>query len=162
MFNLRKLAAFFRARRALSPYDRAVHQLQTGEYAAAEGELSRLLGTEVSPRERAMIYNKRGIARTYQGRREDALSDFQAALEIDRAYAPSLVNVGNLLLEAGRLDEAIAHYEAAVRSDDTYALAHMNLSAAYKKAGRHGDAVREFRYAGRVEGSLFKKKKPGT
>lgn len=159
MFNLRKLAAFFRPRTELSPYQRAVRLLDTGAHAQADLELSALL-EGASGVERVPILNKRGITRVYLARREEALADFTAALQIDAKYAPSLVNVGNLLLEDGRLDEAIAQYEDAVRSDDEYAVAHMNLSAAYKKAGRHADAVREFRRAGRVEGSLFKKKKP--
>ncbi|MFN2528897.1 MAG: tetratricopeptide repeat protein [Candidatus Baltobacteraceae bacterium] len=133
--------------------------MDTGAFAQAELELSELLA-RVSDLERVPILNKRGISRVHLGRRQEALADFNAALQMDATYAPSLVNVGNLLLEDGRLDEAIAQYEKAVRSDDEYAVAHMNLSAAYKKAGRHDDAVREFRRAGRVEGSLFKKKKP--
>jgi len=160
VFNLRKLAAFFRPRIELTPFQHAVRLLDTGAYAQAELELSTLLEGAAGV-ERAAILNKRGISRVRQDRRQEGRADFAAALQIDAKYAPSLVNVGNLLLEDGRLEEAIEQYEEALRSDDDYAVAHMNLSAAYKKAGRHDDAVREFRRAGRVEGSLFKKKKPG-
>jgi len=159
VFNLRKLAAFFRPKTELTPYQRAVRLLDTGAYPQAELELSELLD-RTSGLERVPILNKRGIARVHLSRREEALADFNDALQMDARYAPSLVNVGNLLLEDGHIDEAIAQYEEAVRSDEEYAVAHMNLSAAYKKAGRHDDAVREFRRAGRVEGRLFKKKKP--
>jgi tetratricopeptide (TPR) repeat protein len=159
VFNLRKLSAFFRARAEASPYERALQLLEEGAYAPAERAFTELLAAEQQS-ERVTILNKRGVARVHQNRRDEALQDFNAALQIDPQFPPSLVNVGNLLLEDGRLEEAILQYEAAVRSDDSYAVAHMNLSAAYKQAGRHAEAVREFRRAGRVEGTLFKKKTP--
>ena len=124
--------------------------MQTGQYARAEAELSRLLETESRIRERAGIFNKRGVARIEQGRRDDALPDFAAALELQPAFAPALVNVGNLLLESGDVEGAIVNYEAALRSDDHYRVAHLNLGVAYKKLGRHAEAVREFRRADRA------------
>ncbi|GAC1652925.1 MAG: hypothetical protein NVS9B12_02650 [Vulcanimicrobiaceae bacterium] len=161
MFNLRKLTAFFRpSARQLDPFARAVRLLETGAFEDAERQFSALLEGAGSDAERAMLVNKRGIARVRLDRREDALEDFTAALGFESHCAPALVNVGNLLLEDGHLDEAILHYENAVRHDDSYAVAHMNLSAAYKRAGRHSDAVREFRRANRLEGRLFQKKKP--
>jgi len=149
VFNLRKVSAFFRPRQQ-SPFERALGLMQTGQYARAEAELSRLLETESRTRERAGIFNKRGVARIEQGRREDALPDFAAALELQPAFAPALVNIGNLLLESGDVEGAIVHYEAALRSDDHYRVARLNLGVAYKKLGRHAEAVREFRRADRA------------
>jgi len=156
VFNLRKLSAFLR-RKPPGPYERAVRNLQTGSCEKAERAFSELLKGELSKDARTAILNKRGISRVYQGRREEALTDFSAALGLDPTFAPSLVNLGNLLLEDGDLEEAIVHYECAVRSDDSYSVAHVNLAAAYKKAGRHADAVRQFRRANRVQMPLFGK-----
>ena len=156
VFNLRKLSAFLR-RRPLSPYERGVRDLQIGAYEKAEREFSELLEGAVSKNERAAILNKRGVSRIHLGRRAEALADFCSALELDATFAPSLVNVGNLLLEDGDVDEAIAHYESALRYDDDYSVAHVNLAAAYKKAGRHADAVRQFRRANRLGSPLFGK-----
>lgn len=79
------------------------------------------------------------------------MQDFAMALELSPAFAPALVNVGNLLLEDGDLKGAVARYEAALRSDDGYHVAHLNLGVAYKKLGRHAEAVREFRRADTVK-----------
>lgn len=89
----------------------------------------------------------------------EARDAFEAALAIDARYAPALVNVGNLHLEAGETDEAIRYYERAVLSDDDYAPAHHNLGVAYKRLGRTGDAVRELRKATRLEGRVVKKQR---
>ena len=104
--------------------------------------------------ERAVAANKLGIVHVRRGVRADAVSAFIIALEHDCAHVPSIVNVGNLLLEDGDVEEAIVHYEAALRIDDTYAVGHLNLGVAYRKLGRRRDAVREFRRASRLEGRL--------
>lgn len=144
-------------RKPLTPYQEAVRLLDTGNPDEAERRLSALADGEADVPQRAAILNKRGVARVRLGRREDALRDFQAALDLRPDYPPSLVNVGNLLLEDGELDAAIVQYERAVRVDDEYSIAHLNLSAAYKQAGRHEDAVREYRRAGKLEGRMFGK-----
>ena len=148
VFNLSKVAAFFGVR-APSPFERAVRLIDVGEFARAEAELSALLATEDSG-DRASIFNKRGVARVHQGRHAEGLSDFNAALEIHPAFAPALVNIGNLLLEGGQVEAAVVQYEAALRSDDGHRAAHFNLGVAFKKLGRHADAVREFRRADRI------------
>jgi tetratricopeptide (TPR) repeat protein len=144
-------------RKPLTPYQEAVRLLDTANPEEAERRLSALADVESDVGQRAAIFNKRGVARVRLGRRDDALADFQTALELRPDYPPSLVNVGNLLLEDGKLDAAIVQYERAVRVDDEYSIAHLNLSAAYKKAGRHEDAVREYRRAGKLEGRMFGK-----
>ena len=123
--------------------------IDAGDYARAETELTALL-VDGESNDRAAIFNKRGVARVHLGRNDDALSDFNAALEIRPAFAPALVNIGNLFLESGELETAVLHYEAALRSDDDYRVAHLNLGVALKKLGRHADAVREFRRADRA------------
>lgn len=150
MFNLRKVSAFFE-RRKRSPFERAVRLIETGNYAQADAVLSGLLASGAAPAERASILNKRGVARIHQDRREDALGDFAAALELRPGFAPALVNVGNLLLEDGDVEAAVVQYEAALRSDQGYRIAHLNLGVAYKRLGRHADAVREFRRADRAK-----------
>lgn len=148
MFNLRKVAAFLGVR-PLTPFERAARLIQTGDYAKAEAELTALLCADDSA-DRAAIFNKRGVARVHQGRRQEALSDFEAALEVQPSLAAALVNIGNLLLEDGDIEGAMRKYEAAVRSDDGSRVAHFNLGVALKKLGRHAESVREFRRADRL------------
>jgi len=80
-------------------------------------------------------------------RREDARQAFEDVLAARPRYAPALVNLGNLHLEAGETDAAIARYQAAVAADDRYGPAHHNLAVAYKRLGRTADSVRELRRA---------------
>lgn len=160
MFAFRRLLAALHApgERAGDPFSQAVRRLDRGDASGALADLTSLLGTAQSAEERAQILNKRGVAYVKLGRRDDALRDFAAALELLPRYAPALANVGNLLLEDGALDDAIVHYEAAIRADDRYAVAHLNLAVAYRKAGRRSAAVRELRVAHRLEGrGLFRR-----
>ena len=134
---------FFRSH----PAALAQARINAGQYAAAETILSDMLGGGGTPLERAQALNKRGVARVYLARRDDALSDFTDALWLIDRFAPALTNIGNLLFEDGDNEEAIVHYEAALRSDPQYSRAFVNLSAAYKRLGRFDEAAREFRRA---------------
>lgn len=135
------------------PFAFALRALALGEYARAETELSSLIAAqEWSPNDRAFLFNKRGVARIALQRREDARADFEAALELQPSFAPAIVNLGNLLLEAADLDGAIAAYERAIACDAEYAVAYLNLGVAYKRRGRVAEGVRALRQAQRLEG----------
>ncbi len=129
----------------------ALAALERGDFPAAETALGELLERPSSRRERAFLLNKRGVARIGLDRRELARADFAAALESVDGYAPSLTNLGNMLLEDGDALAAVAHYERAIASDAEYALAHLNLGVAYKRLGRIADSVRALRQAQRLE-----------
>ena len=111
-----------------------------------------------APAQRATAANKIGIVHVEREARDEALAAFLLAIEHDAAHVPSIVNVGNLLLEDGDVEEAIVHYQAALRLDDEYSVGHLNLGVALKKLGRRGEAVREFRRASRLEGRLKPKR----
>ncbi len=152
VFNLRKLSALW-GRPVRTAFELALLALEQGHDEDAYGRLSELLAAEqLSALQRATVHNKRGVALVNMNRKSEALSDFSAALELEPALCPALVNLGNIFLEDGNIEEAILQYHAAVRADETYALAHLNLGAAYKKLGRHAEAVRELRTANRLEG----------
>lgn len=131
-----------------------------GRYEEALSRLDGILADPQTPREeRAAAANKRGVAFVELQRLEDARAAFERALEIVPKFAPALVNLGNLQLEAGRIEEAIRYYESAVRSDEDYALAHHNLGVAYKRLGRTGDSVRALRRAHRLEGRVVRRQR---
>jgi tetratricopeptide (TPR) repeat protein len=130
--------------------ERALAALDAGDYEWAEAAFTQLLAADAAPGERAFLFNKRGVARIGLGRREQARSDFTSALACRPRYAPTLANLGNLLLEEARLDDAIAHYEAAIEADPSYAVAYVNLAAARKRTGQYAEAVRALRQAYRI------------
>jgi tetratricopeptide (TPR) repeat protein len=159
LFNLRRFLALFRPE-LYTPFELALRDMAHHRYDEALARLDALRAASgLSREERLAVENKRGVAFVNMHRIPEAREAFEAALAIDPRYAPALVNVGNLHLEAGEVEEAIGYYERAVRSDDDYALAHHNLGVAYKRLGRTGDAVRELRKATRLEGRVVKKQR---
>ncbi len=150
MFNLRRFLAPWR-RKPLGPYDLALRDLASGEYAQALRRLDDLLEDEaLLPKDRAARLNKRGVALVSLHRRDEALLAFKDALAAVPRYAPALVNIGNLHLESGELEPAVARYHAAIAADDRYGPAHHNLAVAYKRMGRTADSVRELRRAAKL------------
>ncbi|HEV7178968.1 MAG TPA: tetratricopeptide repeat protein, partial [Candidatus Baltobacteraceae bacterium] len=142
-------------------FARALAMLARGDHAAAADVLGALLEVEQVPLQRALLLNKRGVALIGCGHREAAEADFEAALACRPSYAPALVNLGNMLLEADRVEDAVARYEAAITADGDYARAHFNASIAYKRQGRFDDAVRALRTAQKLEGRIRRKPSRG-
>ncbi|MDE2482182.1 MAG: tetratricopeptide repeat protein [bacterium] len=150
MFTFLRRFAF---RRPAQPRERALWLLRSGRPAEAETLLGELAAApELDATDRAFLLNKRGVARIALGRAHDAREDFEAALALDPAHVPAIVNLGNLSLEGGDVAAAISQYERAIALDPDYAPAHLNLGAAYKRCGRFADGVRELRLAQRLEG----------
>lgn len=158
-FNFRRFLALFRPE-LYTPYELALRDIARRNYEEAIARLDAILAdTQIAAAERAAAANKRGVALVELERKDEARSAFEQALEILPRFAPALVNIGNLHLEAGATDEAITYYESAVRSDEEYALAHHNLGVAYKRLGRTADSVRELRKAHRLEGRVVRKQR---
>jgi Flp pilus assembly protein TadD len=83
------------------------------------------------------------------GRYEEALEQFQAAVEADPRDAESWVMLGDSFMRSGRLPAAIARYQEAVQIRPD-APAHNSLGFAYLRAGRLDNAIAEFREALRL------------
>jgi tetratricopeptide (TPR) repeat protein len=148
---------FFRkfASRERTPRELALEAIARGNFDEALERLGALLADAgLTPGERAFYLNKRGVAWAALGRVPEAREDFEAALASVARYAPSIANLGNLLMEEGDLEGAIARYEAAIAADADYAVAHFNLGIAYKRAGRLDEGVRMMRKAQRLEGRM--------
>lgn len=159
MFNLRKFLALFRPE-LYTPMELALRDLAQRRYEEAAARFDQLLqDSQLSNADRLLAHNKCGVALVNMQRTGEARRAFESALSLDPRYAPALVNIGNLHLEAGETGEALRYYERAVLSDDDYAPAHHNLGVAYKRLGRTADAVRELRRANRLEGRVLKKQR---
>lgn len=159
MFNLRRFLALFRPE-LYTRFELAMRDMAHHRYDEAIVRFEAILADPgVAAPERAAAANKRGVALVELTRLDEARGAFEQALEIEPKFAPALVNIGNLHLEAGDTNEAIRYYESALRSDEDYALAHHNLGVAYKRLGRTGDSVRELRKAHRLEGRVVRKQR---
>ena len=65
------------------------------------------------------------------GQAEQAMAEYEAAVEQDPNNETLLYNYGSLLLEAEKFDEAIHYLGRAAEAGPDYANAHFNLGAAY-------------------------------
>lgn len=95
--------------------------------------------------------HKQGVILVRMGRRDEARGAFMQALDLNREFAPSLTNLGNMELEQGHVEQAIVYYKQAIAAQPDYPGAHHNLGVAYRRLGRLGDAVSEARQAARHE-----------
>lgn len=153
----RRFLALFRPQ-LYTPFELALRDMAHHRYVEALARLDEILaGPHLPAPERAAVSNKRGVALVELRRPQEAREAFETALRAVPKFAPALVNIGNLHLEAGELDEAIRLYESAAASDEYYALAYHNLGVAYKRLGRTADSVRALKRAHRLEGRVVRK-----
>ena len=77
----------------------------------------------------------------------EAIEQYQKALETWPRYVLALNNLGNAFLRIGQVDQAIAQYQKALALQPGHAETHDNLGNALLKAGRVAEAIAHFRTA---------------
>jgi protein O-mannosyl-transferase len=82
-----------------------------------------------------------------EGREDDAISQFQQALQINSTLVMARNNLGNALLHQGKVDEGIIQYQEAIKIKPNFAEAHFNLANALCLKGRDDEAIGEFEKA---------------
>ena len=114
----------------------AVVKLSEGVFAPATFEYYQELG------QLRILEYQRGYVALAQGRNDEALNHFRAALR-HRALEWNIDSFEDCLakafLELGRVDEAIAEYERILKINPHYPLVHYHLGQAYE---RKGDTVK--------------------
>jgi tetratricopeptide (TPR) repeat protein len=98
----------------------------------------------------AMAQYDLAAALANQGRVQEAIEHYDAALRIDPKYATAHYNMAIALANLGRVQEAIEHYEAALRISPNFAAAHNNLAVAFVQLGRTQEAIGHFGEAVRI------------
>ncbi len=88
-----------------------------------------------------------GAAALNQGKLEEAMKKFNAALETDKTSLEARMYLGIALAAAGHLDEGIEKLNEAVRIEPSSPKAHHNLGTLLMQAGRMDLAQREFERA---------------
>ena len=88
-----------------------------------------------------------GLAYERQGRSEEAIREFQAALRIRPNDAVAHCDLGMVYAQLGRMDEAISEFQAALRIYPNYADAHCGLGVVYGQLGRLAEARQEAQLA---------------
>jgi tetratricopeptide (TPR) repeat protein len=97
-----------------------------------------------------------GVALMDLSRLPEAISQYEAALQINPDYANAHNNLGAALAKVpGQLSEAISHYETALRINPNYAIAHYNLGDALAKIpGQMPEAISHYETALRINPNL--------
>jgi tetratricopeptide (TPR) repeat protein len=98
--------------------------------------------------------NSLGIALDREGRTDDAIKHYLAALRIRPDYVKAHSNLGYALVREGRTDDAIKHYLEALRIKPDYVEAHNNLGNALAREGRIDDAIKHYLEALRIKPDL--------
>jgi len=95
----------------------------------------------------AIAFNYLGLVLLQEGRPEEAMTNFQNALQIQPYYATAQYNLGTALVQQGLLDEAISHFQKALEMKPDYADADNNLGNAFLQKGNVDDAISHLQQA---------------
>jgi tetratricopeptide (TPR) repeat protein len=94
-----------------------------------------------------VAHNNLGTTLDVKGEMDEAIDQFQIALQINPDYAEFHNNFGHALREKGRVNEAIAQYQEALQLYPGYAEAQFNLGNALGQNGRLDDAITHYEKA---------------
>ncbi len=137
------------------------------EYAAASGELGRLLlvaGDGPGARDalrsalsalttQAEIHGNLGLALLVAGERDAAIAELKRACELDAGSAPRRGNLATALLLDGRVDEAVRHYGVQVKLSPADAHGHSDLGTALLGTSDLTRALKELERAVELDGA---------
>jgi tetratricopeptide (TPR) repeat protein len=101
---------------------------------------------EINP-DNFLAHNNLGVILKGEGRLEEAISHFKAALERKPDSEDAHINLGSALDRLERHQEAMVHYEKALKINPKNPEAHNNLGIALISTGRGDEAVPHFEEA---------------
>jgi cytochrome c-type biogenesis protein CcmH/NrfG len=82
---------------------------------------------------------------------DEAITQYQEALEIRPDFAEAHNNLGNALLQKGNVGEAITQYQNALQINPDYVDALNNLGSALRQKGRVDEAIRHYQEALKIK-----------
>jgi protein O-mannosyl-transferase len=94
-----------------------------------------------------VAHNNHGNALLHKAQLDDAVAQFQKALEINPNYAHAHYNLGNAFIQKRQLDDAVAQYQKAVEINPDYPEAQSNLGLALVQKGQLDEAIARFQKA---------------
>jgi len=92
-----------------------------------------------------------GNALLQKGSANEAIAQYQQALQIEPDYAQVYYNLGNAFLQKGSVDDAITQYQEALRFDPGYAQADNNLGYSLLQKGSVDDAIAHYQKALQID-----------
>jgi tetratricopeptide (TPR) repeat protein len=98
-----------------------------------------------------LAHNNLGARLKSQGRVDEAIIHYRAAIRAKPTFADAHNNLAIVLSSRGRLDEAIRHYRLALAAKPNSARIHNNLAGALRAGDRLDEAIGHFRRAVKLE-----------
>jgi len=92
-------------------------------------------------------YIRRGDRACSDGRRDEAIREYSAAIALEPEEAAAYNNRGIVYDDLGKYEEAIEDYSTAIRLDPVHAFAYNNRGIVYRKQGEHVKAVADYNKA---------------
>ncbi|HEV3448129.1 MAG TPA: tetratricopeptide repeat protein [Gemmataceae bacterium] len=123
---------------------RATEALQKGHYAA----VIRFLSSHIQQNPKDVIaYVDRGIAYGMTRRGDEAMRDYEKAIELDPRSPFAFGNRGNLWRERGEYDKALRDLDMALQIDPGMAGAYYNRALVWEGSGKPDKAIADFNEA---------------
>jgi tetratricopeptide (TPR) repeat protein len=95
-----------------------------------------------------------GVDYHEQGRLDEAIAEFQEAIQLDPDFVEAHYNLGLAYTDQGEFDAAIAEYEKAIGLAPDLAVAHNGLGNVYYNLNRIDEAMAEYEEAVRLDPDL--------
>ena len=99
---------------------------------------------------------RKGNYRLEDGQYEEALEQFDLALEADSESVRAFQGISVTYLQMGRLEEAVEVFSKILTLDPSYATAYADRGIALDRLGRHEEALKDYRKAVEVEPDIVK------
>ncbi len=91
-----------------------------------------------------MAHTNLGIALAEEGKNNQAIAHYLAAIDINPHHANSHSNLGVALAAEGKNEEAIEHYLTAIKINQDHYSAHSNLGVALAAEGKNEEAIEHY------------------
>jgi tetratricopeptide (TPR) repeat protein len=98
-----------------------------------------------------LAHNNLGSVLDGEGRINEAMEQFEQALQIKPDFTEAHNNLGYALQQSGRMAEAIKQYQEALRLKPDFAEAHYNLGNTLLLTGRMAEAIQQYQEALRLK-----------
>jgi tetratricopeptide (TPR) repeat protein len=115
-----------------------------------------LLFSLISCTKDAAFYVSRGNHHVEEGQYDEAISNYNKALEINPRYASAYYNRGIAYGEKGQYNEEISDYNKALEINPKSADAYCNRGIAYGKKGEYDKAISDFTKAMEIKASMIR------
>lgn len=110
------------------------------------------LNEQIKTAPSAVLHHYRAIVLSELGRNDEAMQDYDAAIQLGLSASNVFLNRGLAWGRAGSPERAIADFEEAIRRDAKNAQAYFNRGVLRDHAGQHSAAIQDFEKAIALDG----------